>query len=669
MKKIIWLVFLYCIPAFLYAQYDILVWQDEFNYTGLPDPEKWSYDVGGSGWGNNELQYYTDSREENARVENGNLIIEARREDYGGKKYTSARLVTKNKGDWAYGRIEVKARLPEGVGTWPAVWMLPTEWIYGSGNWPDVGEIDIMEHVGYDEGVIHGTIHTHDFNHMDGTQKGGTISLRNPTGAFHVYAIEWTEDKIEWFVDDQKYFTFENNGNGWSAWPFDHPFHLILNIAIGGDWGGVEGVDNSIFPQKLEIDYVRVYKSRDQLSSLIEGPNELVPNAASVSFSPKMINGSNYNWSVPDDSEILSQDNEGNLLLDWGCEEGDVIFSTDINSNTYRDTIAIAKKNIKIRGDYFWSDNDVPLDFFLDSMHSTTYEWTVPGFSTILSGQATSSLVVDWGQQTGNVSVTIDNNCVSEQISRQILDPEGQYPYPDPYQPHLLPGTINAIDYDYGGEGIAYHDLSSSNQGDGPRHDEGVDTEYGDPDGNVGWIDDGEWLEYSITVEDTSWVNAGFRMASLSGGGPVQLKINDEEVLDEFEVSETESWFTYNTQDIGVFQLTPEDTVLRVEAKGGSFNLAEMIFTQTEATSVVNEKEKIHFNFYPNPVESRLVIQGEEIIQSVEIWDIMGKKIRQITDDNKSRMVINTSGLSVGLYILRIKTRTNQIYSDRFFKR
>src|ERR1044071_3886031 len=133
-----------------------LVSKDEFNYTGLPDSTKWNYDVGGNGWGNNELEFYTEKRSENARVENGNLVIEARKESWQGLNYTSARLLTKNKGDWQYGKIEVRARLPRGRGTWPAIWMLGSTTPL---KWPDDGEIDIMEHVGFDQGVIHGTIH------------------------------------------------------------------------------------------------------------------------------------------------------------------------------------------------------------------------------------------------------------------------------------------------------------------------------------------------------------------------------------------------------------------------------------------------------------------------------------------------------------------------------
>ncbi len=359
-----------------------LIWHDEFDGTGHPDSTKWSYDVGGHGWGNNELQYYTEMREENARVEDGKLIIEARKEDYSGNDYTSARLVSRNKGDWTYGRMEVRAKLPEGTGTWPAIWMLPTEWIYGDGDWPDVGEIDIMEHVGYDEGVIHGTIHTHDHNHMDGTQEGDQITIPDAVDAFHVYAIEWTEDKIEWYVDDEKFFTYENNGDGWSAWPFDHPFHLILNIAIGGDWGGAEGVGDSIFPQKLEIDYVRIYKKSNQLNSLIEGKDELVPNAAGVKYSPKMLNGENYQWTYPDDAEMISQDEEGNIWFDWGCQGGDVILSADIDTKTYKDTISVSQKEIEIQGDLFWNNKDEPLFFLLTPCTIQAMNGLFPGFQT-----------------------------------------------------------------------------------------------------------------------------------------------------------------------------------------------------------------------------------------------------------------------------------------------
>ena len=243
----------------------VLVWSDEFEQPGLPDTSAWGYDVGDGcptlcGWGNDELQSYTARRPENARVEDGHLIIEARREPVGSRDYTSARLVTRGNGDWTYGRFEIRARLPSGTGTWPAIWMLPTDTAYG--GWPASGEIDIMEHVGFAPDSIHGSVHTAAYNHVQGTQRTDRIAVRDCEQAFHVYAVEWTPERIDFFVDGTRYHSFANEGSGYRAWPFDRPFHLILNVAVGGGWGGAKGVDDRIWPQRLEVDYVRVFQHR-----------------------------------------------------------------------------------------------------------------------------------------------------------------------------------------------------------------------------------------------------------------------------------------------------------------------------------------------------------------------------------------------------------------------
>ena len=243
--------------------YNKLVWSDEFDYKGLPDSTRWGYDKGkgcpdNCGWGNNELQYYTWHRPENARVEDGKLTIEARKENFAGAAYTSARLVSKNKGDWKYGRFEISAKIPAGKGMWPAIWMLPTKWAYG--GWPQSGEIDIMENVGYIPDSLFGAIHTGAYNGATGTQKVKSVLLNDLSTAFHVYAIEWTPEEIAFFVDNIKYNVFKNEHTGTAAWPFDQEFHLLFNIAVGGNWGGKHGVDDKIFPQKLIVDYVRVYQ-------------------------------------------------------------------------------------------------------------------------------------------------------------------------------------------------------------------------------------------------------------------------------------------------------------------------------------------------------------------------------------------------------------------------
>lgn len=238
-----------------------LVWSDEFNYSGSPDSTKWDYDIGAGnpeGWGNNELEYYTRDPK-NVRVEDGKLIIEVHKDSAEQKAFTSTRIVSRQKGDWLYGRIEIKARLPEGKGTWPAIWMLSTDGKYG--GWPMSGEIDIMEHVGYDPGIVHGAIHSEAYNHMKQTQKEGKIAVQNTQHEFYVYAIHWTETKIDFLVDDQLYHTVTRDpADGFKGWPFDQRFYLIMNIAVGGDWGGKEGVDQNIWPQRMEVDYVRVYQ-------------------------------------------------------------------------------------------------------------------------------------------------------------------------------------------------------------------------------------------------------------------------------------------------------------------------------------------------------------------------------------------------------------------------
>ena len=233
-------------------------WSDEFNTNGLPDATKWSYDVGGTGWGNNELQYYTNADADNVKVENGNLVITALYESLNGLNYSSCRLVSKNKGDFLYGRIEVNAKLPAGRGTWPAIWMLPTDQAYG--GWPKSGEIDIMEHVGYDPNKVHFSIHTEAYNHTINTQRTNSAVIPTALTDFHKYRVDWTPYAVRGYFDGQLVFTFVNEGAGSAKWPFDKKFHLLLNIAVGGNWGGVQGVDNSAFPTSMAIDYIRFYK-------------------------------------------------------------------------------------------------------------------------------------------------------------------------------------------------------------------------------------------------------------------------------------------------------------------------------------------------------------------------------------------------------------------------
>lgn len=245
-----------------------LVWADEFDREGLPDAQNWDYDTerNAMGWWNEELQYYSAAREQNARIEEGRLIIEAREEpaaierfaDSGGQAYTSARLFTMGKAAWQYGYFEIRAKLPCGRGLWPAIWTLPE----GELNWPDNGEIDIMEYVGWDADQFHATVHTRDNNHTLGTQFGASYTSPTACGGYHTHSLLWTEEGLVVAVDGTPYFDYPKADKGFGEWPFDRPHYLLINLAIGG-WGGQQGIDPDAFPARMEVDYVRIYQKPD----------------------------------------------------------------------------------------------------------------------------------------------------------------------------------------------------------------------------------------------------------------------------------------------------------------------------------------------------------------------------------------------------------------------
>ena len=248
------------------------VWSDEFDYEGLPDKTKWDYEEGFVR--NKEQQYYTRGRTENARVENGMLVIECRKERFkpqkrGPVEYTSASLITLNKASWKYGRIEVRAKLPQGGGVWPAIWTLGTN--ISQVRWPACGEIDVMEFVGKDPNKVHATVHygaqgKHESN-------GGKLETETPYADFHVYAVEWFPDRMDFFFDNRKYHTFliDKAGQGEEN-PFRKPHYLLINFALGGNWGGP--IDDAVLPQKYLVDYVRVYRQKSGQQDVPSGADK-----------------------------------------------------------------------------------------------------------------------------------------------------------------------------------------------------------------------------------------------------------------------------------------------------------------------------------------------------------------------------------------------------------
>jgi beta-glucanase (GH16 family) len=248
----------YALPLTIPDGY-VIAWADEFANSGLPDASHWQHDTGRNkaGWHNHELQYYSKDRLANAQVRDGKLIITARKEqmsaqaDWGGQQYSSARLITAERREWTYGFFEIRAKLPCGKGTWPAIWMLGSQ-----GAWPAGGELDIMEQVGSNPARVFSTVHTTSGSGDHGA--GEAVQVADACLAFHNYQMDWTAQQVRFGIDGRTHLIYRNSGSGHDQWPFDLPQFLILNLAIGGDLGGT--VDDEIFPVRMEVDYVRVYQ-------------------------------------------------------------------------------------------------------------------------------------------------------------------------------------------------------------------------------------------------------------------------------------------------------------------------------------------------------------------------------------------------------------------------
>ncbi len=275
----------YAVDAPMPAHLQTVLWSDEFNGSRL-DASKWQYDTSRNkeGWYNKELQYYAANRLENLRVGGGVLTIELRKDpneirkfpDWGKQKYSSAKIVTQGKAAFKYGFFEARAKLPCTRGSWPAFWMMPI----GDEPWPQGGEIDILEHIGAQPGVVHANLHTGKYNHTKQNGRGAQKPLPTSCSDFHRYQLSWTEDEILIGVDDRAYMRVRNSEPGdRGAWPFDKPFYLILNLAMGGDWAGSKGIDDASLPQKFEVDYVRVWEMPPVVDGSVPAPAGEAPKS------------------------------------------------------------------------------------------------------------------------------------------------------------------------------------------------------------------------------------------------------------------------------------------------------------------------------------------------------------------------------------------------------
>jgi beta-glucanase (GH16 family) len=577
------------------AQCKVLVWADEFDQNGLPDGSKWKYEVGAGGWGNNELQYYTSARSENSRIENGNLIIEARKEAYQGSQYTSARISTKF--GITYGRVEMRAQLPHGRGTWAAMWMYPNQSGYGNGGWPDNGEIDIMEYVGHDSNVVHASAHSNAYNWKNNNVKTNWQKSPGLESGFHIYALDWDSLKMDFYVDDIKYMSVSNDGSGWQEWPFNKDFHLILNMAIGGSWGGEKGVDPAIFPAQYVIDYVRMYSSPGTYLP-IAGPSKVFPDSV-------------YAYSVPQNA-------------------GDI------------------------------------------------YKWTLPKDASIVGVSDSNVIQVKWGSSDGKVLLNITKTCgyYADSLNVFVYDTLSQRPFNVKAWP--IPGKIEAEDFDTGGEGRAYYDNSSGNAGGSNyRLGEDVDIEKcmdSDSTKDLGYINDGEWLEYTVNVDSSAAYNFNFRVASVSSGGVLHVEMNGVDVTGKVFVPNTGGWQTWQTKKVFYKSLQEGKQFMRIVIETGGFNLNYVEVKKGTLSDVGIEKnEKSVLNVFPNPTQGELQINcalsGNEDL-NLSIVNALGQEVYQKTVFNPAlnfQSGIDVSSLSSGIYFIKIQ-QADKMHTSKIVK-
>jgi beta-glucanase (GH16 family) len=562
-----------CFTAPAFATYS-LVWSDEFNGTAL-DLANWSYDFGNGcpdlcGWGNNELQYY---RSQNVAVTGGNLVLTTKAENYGGYAFTSGKVHTRGKQSFLYGRIEMRAKIPTGGGMWPAFWMMPQDDVYG--GWAASGEIDIMESSNATT-EVGGALHFGD-NYPNNTSTSQSHSLGGTNFAddFHIYAVEWEEGEIRWYVDDTLFMSrassqwYTNAAPGNPQAPFDQEFFIILNTAVGGWYTGCTQPSciTADLPQEFVLDYVRVYEDI-------------------ANFPPEVTITSPVNAStVP----------AGNIFITADASDPD-------------GTVATVE---------FYADGNLLGE---DTTEPYSFPWIgVPDGCYNLSAKAIDDL---GGPAIDTIGITVGDGC-------------GQEPFHG--TPFVLPTRIQAEDFDIGGEGVAYHDIDLGNTGGAYRTDEDVDIEAtSDVDGvcNVGWIEGVEWLEYTVTVPQAGQYTIATRVASIYTGRNFSIEFNGVNKTGDVIVPRTLGWQNWETVE-ATMTLEAGTQTMRFAPGTEGFNLNWFDITLDVVADVPGQLGAGHVLHpcYPNPFNPSTTISYEldsPATVRLTVYDVAGRLVRTL---------------------------------------
>jgi beta-glucanase (GH16 family) len=645
------------------ASYWKLAWSDEFDVDGAPNSDNWTHEIWNPGQFNHELQYYTNSLE-NSRIEDGNLLIQAIKK---GTNWYSARLQARNKVDFLYGTIEARLKVPPGKGTWPAFWLMPTESVYG--DWPHSGEYDIMEYVGFQPNRVYSTTHTG--AHYGANGIGSSYDNQTVEEEFHVYKMIWTPDSMVTYFDGIEFFKYVNPWDGnTEVWPYNQKFYPILNLAIGGDWGGAQGVDPNLDTCNYYIDYVRVYKNITDM--IITGPGEVYADQKDISFSIEKIDGVTYTWLPSGNYSIRTDPDSNEVTINWGCNTDTVKVDLLVDGTEwYTITKVVKVKPFEIIGDE-WVDEQATGELYTtQNIDGAIYEWTASSGITIVSGQGSDSIYVDFAQE-GDIYLFINSDdCGYKYDTFSVRFGDGQFPYPEGSAAAPIPGTIKIAYYDLGGEGVAYHDIDGINQGGILRPDDGVDLESNDGGTTIGYTKTGEWMEYTVDVAESAPYDLKIR-AGGQNSGKLKFSQNGNIVAESVSIPASGSWTAFKDVLVPAINLEQGTSILKVEFAQGGCNLGNLTFV--EPSGIENIEIGDNIEIYPNPTSNILnfsindgIENGNEI--SVKIFNLDGELILSnlLAFDEDKTLRIDVSMLPKGIYFLNLNSESRNI-NAKFFK-
>ncbi|MGL1886383.1 MAG: carbohydrate-binding protein [Reichenbachiella sp.] len=407
----------------------------------------------------------------------------------------------------------------------------------------------------------------------------------------------------------------------------------------------------------MYVDYVRVYQTSDHLK--IDGKESVIEGESSIKYTIPATEESSYNWSVPSGATITAGESSNEIMVNWGCTAGAVTCQYITECSTYDLTLDVSFEALSISGDDSANEQDRSLSFAAPEVTNATYTWTVPATASISEGQGSNEIEVDWGTESGNVSVNITSDCEA-QTADITVDFIVQSPYPDSEQAHVIPGIINSVDYDQGGEGVSYSDTDPTNVGTGDRMDEAVDTEKGDGGkGNVGWVENGEWLEYTVEVSSSNTYDVKARVATqASDAGSFTVSFNNGTSVTSENIGSTGGWTSFVEISLGKVILDETVTQMTITFNGPSFNVSDIIVELSEVLSTKNS-DIDPITIYPNPsTQNELMLHGNiDSYNTLSIISFSGKEVinvsLQTTSSNKTNISIVT--LPRGIYMVRLQ--------------